>query len=270
MLPNLLLIGAMKAGTTSLYADLAQLPNVFMCPEKEPNDLLSSQCETPAGRSAYASKFTRGAGVKWRGEASTAYTMRPTYMGVAERARRVLGPDTRLIYITRDPVERIVSQYHRLWGLGLETRPMHEAVCSEDYLAYSRYDWQLAPWRKVFGEETILCLRFEDYIEDKAKVIAEICRFLDLPIPEELVFTHRNASTNKRFVRPGGLASKLFHGRAYLHSVKPYLPQRLRDAAKRVLLPRARPLLEAIDPETKATIEAALKASPDPICNAAS
>jgi hypothetical protein len=253
MLPNLLLIGAMKAGTTSLYEDLAALPDVFMCPEKEPNDLIHAEVETPEGRAAYAAKFPSQA--TWRGEASTAYTMDPTHPGVAARARRVLGPETRLIYLTRDPIARIVSHYHHLWGLGLETRSLNDAVLQDpSYLAYSRYDAQLTSWRATFPEDQILVLRFEDYVADKAAVMAQVCAFLDLPLPARLSTTHRNASSGKAFVPRGSLAAHLFHSPLYLHRVKPLIPTALKHAVKARLLPKTPPLPEALTPETRAIL----------------
>ena len=262
MLPNLLLIGAMKAGTTSLYEDLAALPGVHMAPEKEPDDLIHPATETPKGRAAYAAKFAGGAQAMWRGEASTAYTKRPTHEGVAARAKRVLGPDLRLIYLTRDPVARILSQYHHLWGLRLEHRALNDAVLSDpSYLAYSRYDWQLAPWRAEFPEAQILILRFEDYIADKAHVMAKVCAFLNLPAPTAVETTHRNASASKRFVPRGGLAAKILHSRLYFYALKPLIPRALKDAIKARALPQARPMTEALTPETRATLAKRLEGS---------
>jgi hypothetical protein len=263
MLPNLLLIGAMKAGTTSLHEDLSALADVFMCPEKEPNDLLDPSVETPEGRAAYGAKFPSHA--RWRGEASTAYAMAPTHPGVADRARRVLGPDVRILYLTRDPIARIVSQYHHLWGLGLETRPLNRAVIEDpSYVAYSRYAQQLAPWQAAFPGQ-VLVLRFEDYVTDPAAVMARICAFLDLPAPGPIRATHRNASTGKAFVPRGSLAARVFHSPFYLHRIKPLVPNALKHAVKARLLPKAPPLRETLSPATRATLTQRLEA-PCPPC----
>lgn len=259
MLPNLLLIGAMKAGTTSLYEDLSKFDDVFMCPEKEPNDLLTDKVETAAGCAKYAAKFSRGRAMKWRGEASTAYSMIPTYKGVARRARHVLGSNIRIIYLTREPISRIISQYRHLWGLGLETRPMNSAVLATEYISYSRYEWQLAAWRAEFADNQILVLRFEDYVTKKEAVVQQISDFLELPTPETGVATHRNATRDKPIVPPGGSLSSLIHSQLYYSYVKPFVPYSIRSLAKAWLLPKAAQSTEQLSPSTLALLEEHLR-----------
>ena len=255
MLPNLLLIGAMKAGTTSLYEDLSKFDDVFMCPEKEPNDLLTDKVETAAGCAKYAAKFSRGRAMKWRGEASTAYSMIPTYKGVARRARHVLGSNIRIIYLTREPISRIISQYRHLWGLGLETRPMNSAVLATEYISYSRYEWQLAAWRAEFSDNQILVLRFEDYVAKKETVMWEVADFLNLQVPVNIVATHRNATRDKPIVPPGGGLSGLLHSQLYYSCVKPFVPYSIRSLAKAWLLPKAAQSTEQLSPSTLALLE---------------
>ena len=259
MLPNLLLIGAMKAGTTSLYEDLSRFDGVYMCPEKEPNDLLFDHVETGQGRASYAAKFSRSKSVPWRGEASTAYTMMPTHEGVPGRAKRVLGSNIRIIYITRDPIGRIMSQYRHLWGLGLEKRSLNIAVRDSEYIAYSRYEWQLEAWRAEFADDQILVLKFEDYVSDKETVMKKIADFLDLTVPENLATTHRNASSNKPIVRPGSTLSSLLHSQQYYTHIKPFVPGALRALVKTWLLPRATPSSEQLSPATRARLEQLLR-----------
>ena len=110
-LPGFLVVGAMKAGTTSLYRDLPTNPSVFMPIDKEPNNLLSDDVRTPQGLDDYARHFQRAGADQLCGEASTAYTMLPRHTGVPERALEVLGPDCRIIYLVREPVARIVSHH---------------------------------------------------------------------------------------------------------------------------------------------------------------
>ncbi len=258
-LPSFLIIGAMKAGTTTLYEDLTHVRGVYMCPDKEPDDLAYAAVETAEGLARYAAKFAAAGAGDLCGEASTAYTKRPTYEGVAARARAILGPDLRVIYLRRDPIKRIVSQYHHLWGLGLETRPMEEALLADEtYVAYSRYDWQLAPWRETFPDSQILVLDFEDYIADRIGVLTRVCSFLDCPAPVSLDLTHRNASDGKRIVRRGSLMSRFRSTRFYLYGIKPLLPTHLRDKIKALILPTARPMTQRLSDATRLKILEAL------------
>jgi hypothetical protein len=255
-LPGFLIIGAMKAGTTTLYEDLVHVPGLYLLPEKEPDDLAYPEADTQEGLARYAAKFSACPPGRIAGEASTAYTKRPTYEGVAERARRILGPDLKLIYLTRDPISRIVSQYHHLWGLSLEHRPLNEAVLEDDsYVAYSRYEWQLEPWRTVFASEQIMMLSFEDYIANRRDTLTRICGFLGVAPPSAINETHRNASVGKRIVRRGSAWSRIGHSDFYMYRIKPHLPTQVRDRIKSLVLPQARNMSETLTPQTRAELE---------------
>lgn len=263
-LPRFLIIGAMKAGTTTLYEDLRAVPGLWLSPQKEPEDLVHPAVETPEGRARYARKYAGCPAGALAGDASTAYAKRPTYEGVAERARRVLGQDLRILYMIREPVDRILSQYHHLWGLELEQRPLNRAVLEdEQYLCYSRYDWQLAPWRAAFGDDRVLVLRFEDYLADRAGTLARICGFLGVSPPAQAPEdTHRNRSEGKRVALEGSLLRRVERSQLYPFLVKPLLPVALRDRLKALLLPQARPMTEALEPATRDRLVAALREDP--------
>ncbi len=258
-LPNFLLIGAMKAGTTTVYEDLLSVPGVYLPPEKEPNDLAFEAVESEDGLARYRAKYAAGSQVAVRGDASTAYAKLPTYEGVAERARRVLGPDIRILYLTRDPIKRIVSQYHHLHGLGLETRPLNKAVLEDEtYVAYSQYERQLAPWRAVFGPDNILVMAFEDYVQDRSACLSEICRFLGVAPPSEVADTHRNKSEGKHVVRDDSAWARIAHSNFYLYRIKPLLPTAARDRIKALLLPKAHNLDETLTEDTLRTLRTRL------------
>ena len=239
--PAFLIIGAMKAGTTSLYEDLARFPGIYMLPDKEPNDLVDPEIDLPSRQERYFRKFARAPEGALCGEASTSYAMRPTYEGVAVRARAILGSDLRIIYMRRDPINRIVSHYHHLWGLGLEQRPLNSAVLDDPtYVAYSSYDYQLAPWREAFPAAQILELDFERYINEHEKVLGEVAAFLGKRMPQNVVQRVRNASDGKRIVRRGSLWAKFRSTSLYLYGIKPLLSTTFRDRIKAILLPKAR------------------------------
>ncbi len=258
-LPSFLLIGAMKAGTTTLYEELLHVGGIWLPPEKEPNDLAFEAVETPEGLAAYRRKFDGCPPGVMAGDASTAYAKRPTYQGVAERARRLLGPEVKIIYMTRDPIRRIVSQYHHLWGLELEQRPLNEAVLEdESYVAYSRYEWQLAPWRETFGDENVLVVKFEDFLADRPAEFARICRFLGVEAAVQPSGTHRNASEGALVAVEGTLLGRISTSHFYLYRIKPLLPRGLRDRIRSLILPKARPMTEKLDDATRRKLVEAL------------
>lgn len=174
------IIGAMKAGTSSLYKYLAAHPSIYAAPRKEPR-FFANPVPTEAQASAYAELFAGRTTQDWAFEASTAYTKYPMISGVPERIHAAF-PESRLIYLVRDPVERICSAYLHNVAEGRERRTFKEAVFdpSQAYLNISRYHLQLTQYLRVFPRERLLVLVFEEFVSDADATLAEIARFLDL------------------------------------------------------------------------------------------
>jgi hypothetical protein len=143
-LPNLIIIGGLKCGTTSLHHYLNLHPRVTMSRPKELNFFVG-ELNWDLGPEWYASHFERAALV--RGESSPHYTNLPRFTGVAERMHDVLGGQARIVYMVRDPIERILSHYLHNVGGGYEHRPIDEALADPDsaYVARSRYAMQIRP-----------------------------------------------------------------------------------------------------------------------------
>jgi len=235
----------MKAGTTTLYRDLMTHPRVYFPLDKEPNNLCDDAVLTDHGRAAYAAHFRRARPDQLCAEASTAYTKIPVYTGAAERARRLLGPGLRAIYLVRDPVARIVSQHHHELTVGrLEVIPdINEAVRrTPRYLDYSRYAMQVRPWIEAFGAMNVRIVPFEQYVRDRRGRVAELERFLGLDPRPDLVEAERvfNAADSK----PGrtGRLAWLTHSGVYRTLVRPFVGQELRDRVRRALHGRPPPV----------------------------
>jgi hypothetical protein len=164
-LPNLIVIGGLKCGTTSLHHYLNLHPEIAMSRPKELNYFVA-ELNWDLGRDWYKAHFDGAAAV--RGETSPHYTNLPRFTGVAERMREML-PDARLIYMVRDPIDRMLSHYLHSVGGGYEARPLAEALSAPDsaYLARSRYAMQLAPYLNAFGAGRILILAREDLLADR-------------------------------------------------------------------------------------------------------
>lgn len=260
VLPNFLIVGAMKSGTTSLYRDLQSHPDIFLPEHKEPEAFSSDAVLRPGGRADYAALFKRGAGYPLRGEASTGYTKRPEIDGVAARARAVLGPDVRLVYVVREPIGRMVSHYHHDVALGRHDRPLNEALLElPRYVDFSRYAYQLEPWFEAFGPERVLVLNFERYVADRPGGAATVCRFLGLD-PEGLSFDpgqRHNATRERPVPRSDGMRA-FMNSRFYQRHVKPRVPWSLRRAVARVILARPEVVEQALLAETEAELRARL------------
>jgi hypothetical protein len=254
-LPDFLVIGAMKAGTTTLYRDLYEQPSIFLPEEKEPNNLTMDEVLTPAGTKAYAQLFAGCKPGQLAGEMSTAYTKAPRFQGSAERARQLLGPDLKLIYLVRDPVQRAVSQHHHEFEQGKASRALNDDIINLPRFAdYSRYHMQIAPWIEAFGPEALKIVRFEDYVADRPAVCREIMGFIGAPWTDVQLETEKkfNAGGAKPVVR-NPLLKAVRDSRFYKTVVKPMMPWKMREAVRQKILPKAaeeRP--EDLLPETRA------------------
>jgi hypothetical protein len=173
-------IGAMKAGTSSIYKHLASHPSIYAAPRKEPR-FFSNPCPTEYDVAAYKALFAGRTSESWAFEASTAYTKYPMIPGVADRIHNAF-PDARVIYVIRDPVERICSAYLHNRAEGREQRSLEDAIwdSAQEYLNVSRYYLQISQYLRVFPRDRLLVLVFEEFIADVDATLAEVARFLDL------------------------------------------------------------------------------------------
>lgn len=261
LVPDFLIIGAMKAGTTSLYRDLAAHPKLFLPEEKEPECLVSSGDDVVAIETDYKSLFRGAKPFQLKGEASTAYTKRPVFEGVAQRAHRICGSSLKLIYITRDPIRRIISQYDHERAYGLVKEPLNDAVLLHSrFVDFSRYEWQLQSWLDIFGEGNVLRLSFEHYTADRTGTAARVCEFLGID-PAELPPTRDDLAFNASKNRPTaatGLFKMLIASRLYQRHLKPRIPWELRGRVAEMVLPKTNSTVEVLRPEVEAQLRTRL------------
>jgi len=178
-LPNLIIIGGLKCGTTSLHHYLSLHPEIAMSRPKELNFFVA-ELNWPLGRDWYAGHFDRGARV--RGESSPHYSNRPSFDGVPKRMREILGGDIRLIYVVRDPVDRMLSHYLHNVGSGYDDRTLTDALSdpASSYVARSRYFFQLEPYIEAFGTERIAVVGREELRDDRLGTMRRAFDFLDV------------------------------------------------------------------------------------------
>ena len=200
MLPTFLLIGAMKSGTTTLYGYLAQHPDVFMPALKEPN-FFNDHWHRGVGW--YERLFTAAGGALARGEASVRYTSFPDDPECPRRIASVV-PDMRLLFLVREPVDRIRSHYlHEVAALR-ERRPLEQAVRENPiYLDRSRYAMQLERYLEHFRREQLLVLRAEDLFRAPLEVLPRVYAFLGVdPAWRPVDPVRRDNETARRFQLP--------------------------------------------------------------------
>ncbi len=239
-LPNFLIIGAMKSGSTTVYRDLERHPDVFFPMDKEPANLCHDEVLTPDGRLRYASLF-KNAKTTALGEASTDYTKIPDHQGVPQRARQILGEQLRLIYIVRDPIARLISHHNHDGAEGLLPEDPAKAIESAPGLvAYSRYAMQLAPWIDTFGTDAIRVLKLENYTADRLRHHHALCKHINVDPAKASIDARRSFNTSAGKPVPTGPWRQLIHSDLYRRTVRPLLPLGVRDRLRSALLPRSR------------------------------
>ena len=200
MLPNFMVVGAAKSGTTSLYHLLGQHPQIYMSPEKEP-EYFSFINEAPdflgpgnrpmnggiiTDTAEYLALFEGVTGEKAVGECSTSYLFLPQ---AAANIHSSL-PHCRIIIILRQPAERTYSHYmDHVMSLN-EELSFEQALAAEperqaqnwrwgyQYSGHSRYYQQVKRYYDRFGKENVLVCLFERLQSDPQKLMADIYSFL--------------------------------------------------------------------------------------------
>lgn len=208
LLPDFLIIGAQRAGTTSLFQYLASHPDVTPSFPKEVHYFTNQYQRGPGW---YRSHFPLAA---WRtavqrrgrrplltGEATPYYLAHPH---AAQRVRQDL-PDARLIVLLRNPVDRAYSHYQHEVASGIETLTFADALAREgdrlnselakikqdegylsfnyqhfSYLERGIYAEQIARWLEHFGREQLLILCSEEFSAQPARTFKRVIRFLGL------------------------------------------------------------------------------------------
>lgn len=192
-LPNLIIIGAMKSGTTSLHHYLDLHPEIQMSRQKELNFFVEDR-NWYRGIAWYKSHFMGG--TKIRGESSPLYSNYPVWQGVPQRMHSLI-PNAKLIYLVRDPVERIVSQYTHFYAERCEHRPLSAVLSSLSnnfYVNRSRYFHQLSRFLKFFSKSQILVVTSESLARSPKKTMRDIFQFLEVDPDFEFKFRPNSLS----------------------------------------------------------------------------
>lgn len=176
-LPNLIVIGAGKCGTSALHDYLAAHPDVGVSWYKELK--FFGRPNAPERIETYAAKFPSGHAV--RAESSPSYTMWPFQPDVPEQMAELL-PEPRFVYIVGDPVRRVAAHWAEQYSLLRERRSFEEALVDLDdpanpYLCASRYGSQLERYLRLFPAERILVLDQRDLRDRRRQTLRRVFEF---------------------------------------------------------------------------------------------
>jgi hypothetical protein len=212
-LPNLIIPGAAKAGTTTIHHFLGQHPEIFLPRVKEPH-FFSNDVVWERGVETYVrTHFERAAGFAVRAEVTPHYLF---YEKAARRIAKVLpASHQRLLVILRDPVARAYSLYWNMVHEGHETLSFEEALAQEDgregvpeierlggirwqYYASGLYAKQLECWFRYFTRERFLFVLTEDLQSDPAGTMDRVFSFVGLTPLKSIDTAPRNVAALPR------------------------------------------------------------------------
>jgi hypothetical protein len=247
-LPDFIIIGAAKSGTTTLYEYLRQHPKIYMAVasspkvrSKEPN-FFDPAKHWHRGVDWYRSLFAGAGPDQLCGEASTNYTRWPQVAGVPERIAGII-PAVRLIYVMRHPVDRAYSHYvHR------HTREIHpgKPITStfEEFveehpmcLDSSDYATQISQYLEYFERDALLLLRMEDLRANPRLTVRETTEFLGLETDLEAIASEpivRNVGGVSEAALRANMTAPL-RSNPIVRAIAGVLPAAARDVAWKVL-----------------------------------
>lgn len=239
--PEIYLIGAQKAGTTTLAHLLDQHPNVCV---SNPGEIHYLTHERDRGIDWYRSRFPDD-GAEVLIDYSTSYAMAPLsearradpatdpFQGVPGRVRD-LNPDARFMYVLREPVARAYSHHWHRVRTGREDRSFRRAIePPSGPLEVSNYHGQLSEWLEHFDLDRFHLILFDDLVEEPEKTTRQALSWIG--VDESDVRLHLDEPKNVSYVpgRFGRWLNRLYanHGHTVrrLHALRPLIPKVVRN-----------------------------------------
>ena len=201
--PEVFLIGAQKAGTTTLASLLSQHPDICVAKNKEPHYFTGNSNKNLTW---YQKQFPNPEHICI--DASTSYSFAPLSSDNSYMAKKcfhnipqriyALNPQAKFIYLLREPVARTYSSYWHSFNTGREHRSFSEAIENDRfYLDVSNYYSQLTLWLEYFSLDSFLFLLFEDMKQNTQGTIDDCCQFLEVdPNKIEIDLEHQNKTSH--------------------------------------------------------------------------
>lgn len=181
-LPDFIIIGAMKSGTSSLHKYLDQHPDICMSVVKEPNYFSKTRTVLHKGWGWYRNLFPDP--LKLTGESSTAYTKYPMIQGVPARIKK-RSPNVKMIYLMREPIARTLSHISHdmleaLIPFSETGDTFVENFEASEYVQFSRYTKQLEQYHAEFTQDQFLLITTDRLKSDSKGLLNQICEFLEV------------------------------------------------------------------------------------------
>jgi len=192
--PDFFIVGASRAGTTSLYEYLKKNPKIFMPSRKEPhffspniNQQMQGVVIPITNEKEYLALFKNAKNDQKIGESSVTYLTDPDSPSAIYKK----NPNAKIIIILRNPIERTISDYLFQLNLGTEKQSFEKAIerdlkniekVKKSFVKTSLYSQHLNNYFKIFPKNQIKILIFEDFIKNPQQSVYDILRFLGINV----------------------------------------------------------------------------------------
>ena len=244
--PNFFIPGAAKSGTTSLHELLNTHPDISMSKEKEPvywNNKLFNEFEN-LEISRYLNLFEQD--VKIKGESTTSYMY---YDNFIKNVKDNFHQPPKFIFILRNPIDRFISHYNWLKGLGKEKRRIDKIIEEErclDFKEYNDYPKQyyqfglyykwISRFIENFGKENIKIVTFEKLISERLNILNSCYEFLGVSKMDSVNFIKSNKTNKVIFPSMYHFLRKSSIGKMKYKSISKYfVPKKIRTKIKSLM-----------------------------------
>lgn len=237
---DFLIIGAQKCGTTTLFKLLSQHPDIASPTIKEPGFFLTYPYRTDPidTLEKYHSLFDKKPG-QLAFEATVDYSAHPHLIDQIWNDIYKYNPKMKIIYIVRNPVERMVSAHRFLYKKGIfgkKHRNINDYITSTDYhINLSRYFFQISPYIKKFGRDQVEIIFFKDLKNRPQMVMNDICSFLGIPKVHTYNDINVKSNTKDQLNLPRKFGKR--NVKKLTRSIKKILPKEVYVGIQQILKP---------------------------------
>lgn len=246
--PNFFIVGAPKAGTTSLYEYLDTIPDIFMSTHKEPHyfainakPILKNKLRVPIrDKASYLSFFKNVNDEKIIGEASSTYLADEDAPNLIHK----ISPEAHILISLRDPVERAISHYFMLRHYDITKSSINDVLRNEFQSVYSKtqesmllryglYYEDVKRYLSIFDSDKMKIMIFEDWVNNVRETVQEILEFLTINYE---VGGFKEEIHNPRIKVRGRLAEYILWNKPLANLLKKFASQKQRNILKEKFL----------------------------------
>ena len=245
------LVGAPKAGTTSIYSYFKKNPGIFVPQVKEPHYFSCPEVKKTYykvdfvdSKNEYESLFEGAKNAQKTGDFSTSYL----YEQQAPYRIKETCPNANIIVMLRDPVERAISHYLMDVRDGYQERPLIECIRGQkegvklyykEYVEKGMYYKQIKRFKSIFEEEKVGVWLFRELKKDTKEVVREMFKF----VGSKASYDIENFTKKNQYKKINSETVKKVLNTRLAKNISSFIPSNIKKRAKRALISTDKPKL---------------------------